>query len=245
MPPQQPYGVPQPPAPAGGGKKTGLIIGAVAVVAAIAVGAYFLIGGNGSSSGSDIADDGPHKLTTPTRVLDGSYKKSATDDSGGFSKEDLKDAEKHGVKNAQDADATYQSGDKSNPLSMKALKFMGVYGEIEDPEAVVDAMFAEMKEKSAKDDDGELVGSPQKFEPSALDNAVMKCQEAKVNNEDSSGASGPKEIHMAVCIWGDHSTLGVVMPVDYATMAAGKPADLSGAADVSAKFRKDVRVKSS
>ncbi len=86
--------MPQPPAPGGGKKKTGLIIGAVAVVAAIGVGAYFVFGGGGSGGGSDIADDGPHKLTTPATVL-GEYKK-AESDSGTMDAGDMKDAEQWG-----------------------------------------------------------------------------------------------------------------------------------------------------
>ncbi|MGW6398997.1 hypothetical protein [Streptomyces sp. NPDC055134] len=242
--PQAPYGqVPPPPGPPQGGKKkTGLIIGAVAVVAAIGVGAYFMFGGGGSS----VADDGPHKLTTPATVL-GEYKKSASGDDSSMSDKDVKDAEKNGVKNAQGVGADYQAGDaKTNPLAAKYLKFMGVYGEISDPEKVVDGMFAEMKKNSSTDnsDTGELVGSPQSFDS---DGAVMKCQETKIKNETPSSGettSAPKEMSMPVCIWGDHSTLGIVIPVDLATAMTGKTADLQSAADTSTKLRGEVRVKS-
>jgi hypothetical protein len=239
---QAPYGVPQPPAPGGGKKKTGIIIGAVAVVAAIAVGAYFVIGGG--SGGSDIADDGPHTLTTPATVLSGEYKKGEDSSSGGFSKDDIKDAEKHGVKNAKDVSAGYQSGDEANPFAMKMLNFMGVYGDIEDPEAVVDGMFAEMKKNAAEDNEGEVVGSPTAYTPSALKDAVLKCQEMKVKNDNAGStgsSSGPSEIRMPVCIWGDHSTLGVTMNLDLASAMTGKSMDLSAAAEITAKFRNEVR----
>jgi hypothetical protein len=241
---QQPYGVPQPPAPGGGKKKVGIVIGAVAVVAAIAVGAYFVIGGGGG--GSDVADDGPHKLTTPATVLNSEYKKSDKADSdGGFNADDVKDAEKHGVKNAKDVNAMYQAGDQeTNPLGMKMLNFMGVYGDIEDPEAVVDGMFSEMKKNAGKDTDGQVVGSPKAYSPAGLDGAVLKCQETKVDAGASSGSStGASQMSMAVCIWGDHSTLGVIIPVDLADAMSGKTADLAAAAEKTAKFRKDVRVK--
>ncbi|MCN9239456.1 hypothetical protein NGF19_01430 [Streptomyces sp. RY43-2] len=242
---QPPYGaVPPPPATGGGKKKTALIISGVAVVAAIAVGAYFLIGGGG---GSSIADDGPHKLITPATVLDGQYKKgnAESDDGGGLSSSDLKDAEKYGVKNATEVHADYQAGDEANPLAMKLLKFQGVYGEISDPEKVVDELFAEAKKNAAKDGGGEVVGSPQTYKPSGLDGAVLKCQEMKVK-QDSSGsgaAKGPGEIHVPVCIWGDHSTIGWIIHLSAADAMSGKSADLQGTAEITAKFRKGVRVK--
>lgn len=238
---QQPYPTaPQPPASGGGGKKVGVVLGAVAVVAAIAVGAYFVFGGGG---GADIADDGPHKLTTPAAVLGGEFKKSSNADSGGFNEDDVKEAEKHGVKDAQDVSAGYQAGDESNPLSAQMINFMGVYGEIDDPEAVVDAMFADMKKEATSDDSetGELVGDPEAFTPSALDGAVLKCQETKIKGDSSSG--GPSEMSVPVCIWGDHSTLGVFIYADLASAMAGKSANLSDAADKTANFRNDVRVK--
>ncbi|MCH0566747.1 hypothetical protein [Streptomyces sp. MUM 2J] len=239
---QAPYGaVPQPPAPAGGGKKTGLIIGAVAVVAAIAVGAYLVIGGGGG--GSDVADDGPHKLTTPETVL-GDYKKSEGDSST-MSDEDMKDAEKWGVHNPRDVSAAYQAGDADNPLSQRMIQFGGVYGTIDDPEKTVDAMFAYMKTQSkdgGSDDDVTLVGEPKTYKPASLDGAVLKCQQAKVDNSDG-GAGQPKEISMSVCIWGDHSTLGFVMPMEFASLAAGRSADPEADAELAAKLRNEVRVK--
>ncbi|GGX85520.1 hypothetical protein [Streptomyces anandii] len=240
---QQPYGaVPQPPAPGGGKKKTGLVIGAVAVVAAIAVGAYFVLSGSGSSS---VADDGPHKLITPATVLGGQYKKGDNSGDDGMSKSDLKDAEGWGVKNPKDVNANYQSGDKSNPLSMKQLTFGGVYGTIDDPGKAVDNMFAYMKSKQEKEGtkDGELLGSPKAYNPSGLDGAVLKCQSLKVEMGSSAGSTGPKDMTMPVCIWGDHSTLGLVMPVDFASAMTGKASTPEDAADIAAKLRKDVRVK--
>jgi hypothetical protein len=149
------------------------------------------------------------------------------------------------VKNAQDVHAGYQAGDETNPLALKMINFMGVYGDIDNPEAAVDGMFTEMKKSAGKDDDGEVVGSPKAYKPSGLDGAVLKCQETKVKGGSSSTSTGPSEIHMPVCIWGDHSTLGVIIHIDMADAMAGKSADLAGAADLTAKFRKDVRVKKS
>ncbi|WP_371659960.1 hypothetical protein [Streptomyces sp. NBC_00280] len=231
---QAPYGVPQPP-PGGGKKKTGIIIGAVAVVAAIAVGAYFALSG-GSSGGSDIADDGAHKLTTPATVLDGAYKKSGNSETGGMSADEIKDAETWGVQNPKDVSAMYASGEG---LTAKSVMFSGVYGTIDDPEKVVDAMFAQMKKESAKSTaagDGKLVGSPQKVTPAGFTNGVMKCQEI----ESTQSGTTTK---MPFCIWGDHSTLSYVLSYDLAAMATGKSSTIAEAADLAAKFRQDVRVK--
>ncbi|MFH8606371.1 hypothetical protein ACH4D5_02600 [Streptomyces sp. NPDC018029] len=242
--PQAPYGQVPPPPPGGGKKKTGIIIGAVAVVAALGVGAYFVLGGSDSGSGGgggSVADDGPHKLTTPDTIL-GEYKKG-DGPAGGFNSSDMKAAEKAGVKNAEDVDAAYQAGDESNPLSQKLIQFMGVYGEIDDPGKVVDGMFAKVKKDSEKPgaETGKLVGSPKDF---STDDVVIKCQESVLKNDNAGGgsASGPKEIHMPVCIWGDHSTVAVVVPVKVVDAMAGKTS-LSSASATALKVRKEVRVK--
>ncbi|MEV8015238.1 DUF1720 domain-containing protein [Streptomyces sp. NPDC086554] len=238
---QAPYGqVPPPPPPAGGGgKKTGLIIGAIVALVAIGGGVWWFTAGKDDSSGgnSAVADDGAHKLVTPETVLSEYKKQPSTGE--GFNDEDMEKAEKDGVKNGKPVDAQYQSGDKSNPLSQKMIKFMGVYGEIDNPSKVVDGMFAKMKENAAEDesDTGAPVGSPKSFD---ADGAVLKCQEMKV---EGGGGSGPKELRMPVCIWGDKSTVGVVIPVDMASAMTGKSPSLGDAADTTTKFRKEVRVK--
>ncbi|MFH8485715.1 hypothetical protein [Streptomyces longisporoflavus] len=241
---QGPYGQVPPPPPAGGGgggKKTGLIIGAIVALVAIGGGVWWFTAGKDDSSSagnSAVADDGKHKLVTPETVLS-DYEKAASAGDG-FNDDDMKRAEKDGVKNGKPVDAEYQSGDKSNPLAQKMIKFMGVYGDIDDPSKVVDGMFDKMATESEKEGSGtstgKLVGSPKSFD---ADGAVIKCQETKVKG----GGSGPKEISMPVCIWGDHSTLGVVIPVDMASAMSGKGADLDSAADTATKLRKEVRVK--
>ncbi|MEH0650275.1 hypothetical protein QA995_12775 [Streptomyces scabiei] len=243
--PQAPYGqqpyptVPQPPVPSGGGgKKVGIILGAVAVVAAVAVGAYFVLGGSGS--GADIADDGPHKLTTPTTVL-GDYKKhSGAGDE--MTTEELKKAEAFGIKSPKDVSANYQSGDESNPLAGKAITYGGVYGEIEDPEKAVDSFLAMQKEEAEKNDIT-FVGEAEEYTPDSLDGAIMKCQKAKGKlGESETTSGGPSEMNLVYCVWGDHSTLGFVMPMEYSDLAAGKSTDPNEAAETAAKLRKEVRV---
>ncbi|MFC8079546.1 hypothetical protein ACFUN8_28905 [Streptomyces sp. NPDC057307] len=261
--PQQGYGQPQQPGPYGqppqqppyGGapgfpppqgapkKKTGLIVASVVVaLAVIGGGAYFLVGGGSS----DVADDGPHKLITPATVIDGEYKKSESAGStgGGMSEDDLKDAQSWGVKNPKDVSAGYEAGDaEKNPFEAKMLSFGGVYGEIDDPEKAIDAMFSYMKAESEKEeskDEGSLVGSPESFEPEGLDGAILKCQAMVMKGDPT---AGPKEIKMSVCIWGDHSTLGFALPIDLASAMGGKGGSLEEAAATTAKLRNDVRVK--
>jgi hypothetical protein len=232
-----------PPAPSGGKKKTGLILGAVAVVAAIGVGVYFVVGGSGGS-GDAAGDDGPHKLTTPATVLTEYKKAEGNGSDSAMTKDDLQNAEDWGVKNPKDVSANYQAGeDESNPLAGKLVTFGGVYGEIEDPEKAVDGLLAYMK-KDAEKEDVTMKGEPKAYTPAGFDGTVLKCQQATVKNTDATAGSGePSEMNMTYCVWGDYSTIGFVMPMEIADIAAGKETDPTEAAALTAKFRKDVRVK--
>lgn len=245
VPPQpNPYGqpgyVPQPP-PGGGKKKTGLIIGAVAVVAAIAVGAFFVLG---KSGGTDVADDGPHKLTAPAKVINETYKKSdQAEISDDMSDSDVKDFEKWGVKNAKDVSAGYQNG---SGLTTKNLTFGGVYGTIDDPEAVVNAMFAKLKSESEKDkesDNSKLIGSPEEVHPQGFSHGIMKCQMAQFDDSESTSGSSSKTVKVPMCIWADHSTAAYVSAFSFAALASGDGGSIADTADLAAKLRNDVRVK--
>ncbi|PJN10825.1 hypothetical protein CG723_16775 [Streptomyces sp. CB01635] len=239
--PQAPYGqVPPPPGPPQGGKKkTGLIIGAVAVVAAIGVGAYFMFGGGGSS----VADDGPHKLTTPATVM-GDYKrmgedKGAQDATSG----DAKVLAESGVTNAKAVSAIYSTIDVSNPAAQpsaadvatsKAVSFMGIYGKVKDPEAAIDSTLAGMKKEQAKKSEPTMtfIGDAKTVEPDGLDGAVMKCQQAQAKNI----ATGKVDTQY-MCLWADYSTIGMGVPA-----AGGKGVGLDDSAKVTADLRKEVRV---
>lgn len=48
---------------------------------------------------------------------------------------------------------------------------------------------------------------------------------------------------MTFCVWADHSTVGFVVPLDMASMLSGKAGSAEEAASITAKFRKEVRVK--
>ncbi|MCX5081693.1 hypothetical protein ACWCRC_31950 [Streptomyces sp. NPDC001940] len=240
--PQAPYGqVPPPPGPPQGGKKkTGLIIGAVAVVAAIGVGAYFVFGGGGSS----VADDGPHKLTTPATVM-GDYKRVGEDKGPqDATSGDTADLAKSGITGAKAVSAVYSTIDLSNPESVnpaqvatsKAVSFMGLYGKVKDPEAAIDATFAGMKKEQAKKQEPAMtfMGDPKSVEPDGLDGAVMKCQQAQAKN----AATGKLDTQY-MCLWADYSTIGMGVPA-----AGGKGIGLDASAKVTADLRKEVRVKS-
>lgn len=241
QPPAPPvYGGPQdpPPSPGGGnGKRTGLIIGGVAVVAALAVGAWFAFGGG---DGDSVADDGPHKLTTPAKVLGDYQRFTPQKDPESASDSDAKDLANSGVSDAKAVSATYTTVDLSDPSSVdpeeaaagKALSFVGLFGKVKDPEGAVDATFDEMR-KSKDDDKLKLLGDPEAVKPDSLDGAVMKCQKVEAPNS----ATG-KTVRQYMCLWADHSTIGLVVPADGAT----ETMSLDDSAKVTADLRGDVRV---
>ncbi len=236
--PQAGYGqVPPPPPVGGGGKKVGIIIGAVVALAAIGGGVWYFMGGGSSG----VADDGPHKLTTPETVLS-EYKKGDSS-SGGMTDSDMKDAAKWGVTDPKDVSAEYEVKNEENPLAGKMLQFGGVYGEIEDPEKVVDKVLAEvekgMKESSGSDGEVSTVGEPTS---TTRDGALFKCQEVKSTNPEPA-AGEPASVNLTYCVWGDKSTVGFVMPIDMASMLLGKGGSKDAALDITAKLRKEVRVK--
>ncbi|MEV5251948.1 hypothetical protein AB0K98_09325 [Streptomyces werraensis] len=248
VPPQQPpygqqpqYGMPpQPPTSGSGGKKAGIIVGAVAVVAAIGVGAYFLIGGGGGAGG--LEDDGPHKLTAPASVLSDKYDRQGPAQEESASSSDEKDLAKAGVSDATSVGAVYSTTDltKLDPedpadlaklQSAENITYFGVYGKVEDPEKALDVMFTQMH-KNTDDEKVTLVGEPKSVSPDGLDGAVMKCQEAATQHPVTK-----KEQTTFMCVWADYSTLAVVEPT-----ATGKTYSLDESAGMAADVRKDVRV---
>ncbi len=235
--------VPPPGAPK---KKTGLIVGAVVVaLAVIGGGAYFLTSGGSSS----VADDGKkYKLTTPATVLGGEFTESApaAGGGGGMSSSDINELEGKGIANPTEATGQYKSGEGA---TLKNIAFSGLYGEIEDPEEVVDAMFAEFKKNSdkgaGKPGTLKLVGSPEEFTPEGFENGIMKCQDAEfvMGEASTTNASLPNSFKTPMCVWGDHSTLAYVSYSDVASTATGRAIPLADAAANAAKLRNDVRVE--
>ncbi|MCO4693992.1 hypothetical protein LRR80_00020 [Streptomyces sp. RO-S4] len=249
VPPQQPpygqqpqYGMPpQPPASGGGGgKKAAIIVGAVAVVAAIGVGAYFVLGGD---SGGGLKDDGPHKLSAPSSVLSDKYDRQGPAQEEKASSSDAKDLATAGVSDATSVAAVYSTtdlttldpNDKADVAKLESaenITYFGVYGKVEDPEKALDVMFTQMH----KNTDGEkvnLVGEPKSVSPGGLDGAVMKCQEAETKHPITK-----KDQTTYMCVWADYSTVAVVEPT-----STGKTYSLDESADIAADVRDEVRVK--
>ncbi|MGY1549202.1 hypothetical protein [Streptomyces sp. MN6] len=259
---QAPYGQPQygmPPQPpasggGGGGKVAAIVVGAVAVVTAIGVGAYFLIGGDGGSGAAGLTDDGPHKLTVPKTVLD-EYQRFG-DGSEESDSDTAKDMEKSGVKNGtailgQWSTADFGNYDPADPstagdfpdrselLTARGITMVGGYGEIADPHKTLDKFFAniqEQVEKSSSENSGgmqnaELVGEPEEVE---IAGTVAKCQSTKSVN-----ALTKKESTDWFCAWADHSTVGMASPGDN----TGTGVDKDTAVDITTKLREQVRVK--
>ncbi|PJE94239.1 hypothetical protein CUT44_28625 [Streptomyces carminius] len=247
--PQQPGGYLPPPPPGGGnkGRTIGVLVTALAVVG-LAIGGYVVFGGD---DGGTVADDGKnYKLVASETVLDGEYRKNPNEnDEGPFKSEDLKELEQFGVSDPTSVSATYTSGD--DVLSQKHLSFSGVWGEIKDPEAAVDAMFAKaeegIREDSGAGGDGaegtaELVGEPREVSPPGLENAVMKCQEMKLSGEGTAELGGGA-FTMPFCIWGDHSTIAYSALNDMTAFTTGENFSIDEAAEAAARLRNDVRVE--
>ncbi|WP_410538546.1 hypothetical protein [Streptomyces sp. KL2] len=238
--PQQPGAYMPPPPPGGGkGKTIGALVAVLAVVG-LAVGGYFVFSGGG---GSDIADDGPHKLIAPETVLGGEYRKAG---SGGLTDSDVEEFEQFGVEGAQGVGGNYTSGEAA---TQKSIQFQGAWGKIDDPEAVIDAMFSKLEKEADEDPTlggggtAKLVGEPEKVSPAGLENAVMKCQAIEFTGGDSSTGIGGKGLSVPFCIWGDHSTVAYGGYSDVSAIFGGKGLSLDGTADIMTKLRNDVRVK--
>ncbi|PBC82403.1 hypothetical protein SAMN05428945_3015 [Streptomyces sp. 2224.1] len=229
---QTPYGtIPQgAPESGGNGKKIGLIAGAVAVVAAIGVGAYFAFG-----SGGEVK---PYTMVLPDSLLSGQYTK-ATDAGSGGSKPiaDDKEAKAMGITNGTSVDAKYQKS-KADLLTVG-----GVYGNIADPTGAVDKMFAKIDEGQKQSESKakvETVTPVTAYSPDGFDGEVMKCKAYKVSfTSGTITASGG----MSVCIWGDSSAVGVVMnqAIPSPSAPSAQAATAEQLSEKTSKIRNEVR----
>lgn len=246
--PPQPYGQPPapgygypppPPAPEQGGKRgrgrtIGIVVGVVVAIAVIGGGVFALTGGGGSGSSSDGGKK--YKLTTPATVAETFKRSGSGEDSGDLSAEDEKDLRQlPGVTDPHVVSADYEGGSKA------AIQFGGVYGTIAQPERAVDALFLVMAASVKKEDDkAEVVGTPAKVTPEGLDGAaVMKCQIFKTTVGSGSSST---ELNIPICIWGDSSTVAMVMDLDPVAAVSGSTST-DGAAKLTAKVRNDTRVE--
>jgi hypothetical protein len=236
--PQQPgYGYGQQPPRQGGNGRTGIIIGAVVALAAIGAGVFFLVGNSGGTS------DKKYKLITPQTVAT-DYKKTdnSTVNDLGLDDSDVVTLKALGMTDPQRVTAGYAKGSETTGT---LLSFSGAYGDIKDPKKVADGMMAELRKGATSDDDGdtktELVGEANTVHPAGVDDAVVECQTAKVTD---SGDPSSRAISFTICLWADSSTVGTIVPLDFASLAGGSGKSMSegDTADLLAKVRKDVRV---
>ncbi|MEU6080816.1 hypothetical protein [Streptomyces sp. NPDC047108] len=227
---QQPY-APMPPVPpqgGGNGKKIGIVVGAAVAVAAVGLGIFFVAGGG------DAEDDGPHKLTTPATVAAEYKRQGSGKDGSGIGPSDADDLKEiPGIVDAHPVQAEYATD------SRKQMLLTGLWGKVENPEQVVDAMFVVLTKSADEDGEAQPIGSPEQVEPEGLGSAVMKCQKFKITNDDPSARV--KSATLPMCIWGDSSTVGGAFLMDPLAAIAGN-ADIGEAAETTAKVRNDARV---
>ncbi|WP_326599058.1 hypothetical protein [Streptomyces sp. NBC_01803] len=250
FPGQPPYGQAPPPPPAKGGKRTAII--AIAVVAGLAVigaGAFFLIGGD-EEGGGPSADDPRYSLAMPDTTGEFTLVPGAEDEF--FTEEDLEAA---GVSGMEQDTASYMNTDPDAQVPEPGtivLQTGGAWGEVRDPEAAVDGLFATVGEgDSGEEFEGELIGEPTDFSD---DGAIIKCQTAQGTEPDPDFGY---PLEAAICVWGDYSTLGatVILPMpefptnfdpnssDIPEFTAPAPVSLETAAEYTRQLRLDALVE--
>ncbi|GAA0475289.1 hypothetical protein ABZ951_06095 [Streptomyces sp. NPDC046215] len=238
----QPYGQPYPPPPmppmppsppggGGKGKVVGTVVAVAVLVGALAGGGFLLLKKDGSAG-----DDGKrYQLITPGTVA-GTYTRNFSDgEKTGFDEAELADVRRMGVANPRSTGAGYKSG---SGVTAATLKFNGVWGEVKNPEAVVDGMFKSLAKATGNDSDGRpksrAEGNPMKVSAPGLGNAVMKCQYISYLSS--------KTVTLPLCIWADSSTLGTVFVAD-SRSGFGVKIPFDEAGGLVAKLRADVRVE--
>jgi len=233
-----------PPSGGGNGGKIAGIIVAVVVVIGLVIGGIYVFGGD--DGGGGVADSGKeYKLTVPGSVTltDGSYTKNPDSSSqqGGLTTKDRQLFSSIGVSDPKDKNGSYKNGEG---LTAKQASFTGVYGKVEDPETAVDGFFTALgKEQKKNGGKAHLEGSAQSQKPAGLsDDTVMKCQYSK-NDTGATTPGAPSSVKVPICVWADHSTVGMVLKMDMASMSKGGSISMQEAADTTAKMLKQVRVE--
>ncbi|RBM23628.1 hypothetical protein [Streptomyces sp. PT12] len=245
-----PGGYPGGPPPPGSGKnRTPIIV--VAVIATLAViggGAFFLLGGDDGATGAPSDDGTVYTLALP----DSSGEFTRSEDLGGMDLPSDEEQAELGLSDMEGDSGAYAnvalSGDIPEPGGIIAM-VGGMWGDVPDPEAGVDALFGLATEEANAEDSGiELEGEPSDF---SNDDAFLKCQIGR-GVEDDPSLGYP--VQATICAWADYSTMGVVLlqgtpefPADFdpntATempeMDAPEPPSLSDAAEITRQFRAD------
>lgn len=247
---QQPggWGAPPPPpqAPKSNAGKVIAVVAAVLVLAgggiALAVSSGGKGGGGGSNAtggatgGAPVKDAAKYKLTVPDSV--DVYKLKQDQTSTVSSTEKSKLEQNWGVSNGTPVKASYTGATPGNSMS-----FVGMYGDVANPQQSVDNAFAAAKTNLMGQTDTKLTmtpeGSPQSFTPAGLDGgAVMKCQNFTMKGATGAGLTLP------FCLWADSSTVGEVVSVSFSLQGGSSQApSLSDTAALAAKVRTAARVK--
>lgn len=193
----------------------------------------------GLLSSGGVADDGPHKLTTPKTVLHKYHfltsnpnGRSATQQehkvlgvhhghavSGHYTTLDLTDVD------VADLDFSHPPKDFGDEFFLD-----GTWGSVADPERAVDAFFS--TDESADVPLIEWVGEPEEQSPEGFEGAVMKCQVSRRHQLTSDTYTDTPS-----CVWADHSTVAWV----WAT-TPDHPFSMSRLARLTADLRKAIRV---
>ncbi|MGI5337986.1 hypothetical protein ACQEVS_11600 [Streptomyces sp. CA-181903] len=226
-----PYPPPIPPQSGGKGKTIGIVLVIVLVIGALAGGGYMLLGKGGGG--------GSYTIVLPEKLLDGKYTKKSGSDSNGPKKTNDDKTREHGLTNAEAVAAAYTSDAKVN------LNVHGIYGDVSDPKKAVNDMIADL-DKSSPGSRFETVTPYTEFHPSGFDGAVLKCNLKKMT---SSYGSYSSESRISQCLWGDGSTLGIVVNSSSKSNSSfssstGSTADAMTAeelAEATAKIRNEVR----
>ncbi|MGA6169826.1 hypothetical protein ACPEIF_06125 [Streptomyces sp. NPDC012600] len=254
-----PYGQ-QPPAPPYGGqpgygmppqppkKKTGLIVGAAVVaLAVVATGVYFLTSGSDEASNKNVsASTKGYRLTPPAAVDEYKRYANAKGAAGPLVGTQKAEAEALGIKNPSKTGASYAIGTPGT--ANKVLDLEGYWGEIADPAAVLNGSFENTAQEMQSEDDSveaKFIGPAEVVEPAGLEGAVMKCRDLQVINKKADGSpeKGPRELVVPICVWADHSTVGVVTHGDRALLLAGKSPSKDEVAALATKLYNSSRTK--
>lgn len=186
---------------------------------AIAAGAILFVNKNNDDSA---ADSRKYKITAPLTVAD-RFQRTDVDNNPLDSSKDKSELTTIGLNEvAGGISAKYESGEDK-------LVLLGAWGTVKDPSATVDSAFRTWMPDFLAGAKGRLtsVDSPQQEKPSGLGDATMKCQAI-------SGLKDGTRHRMPVCIWSDHSTVGMVVIVQL-------DLELDQGATISAKVRNAAR----
>lgn len=243
-PPQQPaYAYPPPPQGAGGWGQpgarpgmpgwapqppprknrgwlvVGIVVGAVALVAAVGTGAFKLAG-----KGADRAfPEATHRLVVPETLLEGEF--TLGEDMSDTKGKGVEDTYDPSIRNPKAAVAQYTSEDDGGVLVLS-----GMYGRLASPSLAR----TKILEGAAESDGGTVVVPATEFRPDGS-GTVAECQ--VVQYTDVGGTA-----NMPMCAWGDGNTAAMVAVVrgDDATKDAAD-IDLEQAAVETLKVRAEIR----